>query len=181
MRQRRPTSWRRGQFYREAEVTAQLTHPAIVPIFDVTTKPASAFIVMAHVEGDGLHNLLRSGDHLGLSECIELLAHLASCLDYIHGQGVVHHLLGVALIRNKKWRKEAAESRVKAVELDENNPLYLGLLAALYQAQGLQLRADKIFDQVTKIDPSYEIPQLPAWASSADRGLGGLTLAQVLV
>ena len=34
--------------------------------------------------------------------------------------------------------------------------------AALYQAEGLQLRADKIFDQVTKIDPSYEIPQLPA-------------------
>ena len=85
------------------------------------------------------------------------------------------------LIRNKKWRKEAAVSLKKAVELDENNPLYLGLLAALYQAQGLQLRADKIFDQVTKIDPSYEIPQLPAWASSADRGLGGLTLAQVLV
>ncbi len=65
-------------------------------------------------------------------------------------------------LRNKKWRKEAAVSLKKAVELDENNPLYLGLLASLYQADSLQLRADKIFDQVTKIDPSYEIPQLPA-------------------
>ncbi len=90
MRQRRPTSWRRGQFYREAEVTAQLTHPAIIPIFDVTTKPASAFIVMAHVDGDKLHHLLQSGDHLELSECVKLFAHVANCLDYIHGQGVVH-------------------------------------------------------------------------------------------
>ena len=65
-----------------------------------------------------------------------------------------HHLLGIALIRNKKWRKEAALSLKKAVELDEKNPHYLGLLAALYQAEGLQLRADKIIDQVTKIDPS---------------------------
>ena len=64
--------------------------------------------------------------------------------------------------QNKKWRKEAAVSLKKAVELDENNPLYLGLLAALYQAEGLQLRADKIFDRVMKIDPSYEIPQLHA-------------------
>ena len=64
--------------------------------------------------------------------------------------------------QNKKWRKEAAVSLKKAVELDENNPLYLGLLAALYQDEGLQLRADKIFDQVTTIDPSYEIPELPA-------------------
>ena len=78
------------RFHREAEVTAQLTHPAIIPIFDVATKPASAFIVMAHIEGNTLQDLLRTGDHLGLSECIEFFSDVASCLDYIHGEGVVH-------------------------------------------------------------------------------------------
>ena len=78
------------RFHREAEVTAQLTHPAIIPIFDVTTKPASAFIVMAHIDGDTLRDLLQSGDHLGLSECVDLFSDVANCLDYIHGEGVVH-------------------------------------------------------------------------------------------
>ena len=73
-----------------------------------------------------------------------------------------HHLLGVALVRNKKWRKEAAQSFGRAIELEEKNPHYLGLLAAVYKAEGLQLRADKIFNQLLKIDPSYEIPELPA-------------------
>ena len=78
------------RFHREAEVTAQLTHPAIIPIFDVTTKPASAFIVMAHIDGDTLRDLLQTGDHLGLSECVDLFSDVANCLDYIHGEGVVH-------------------------------------------------------------------------------------------
>ena len=68
----------------------------------------------------------------------------------------------MALIRNKKWRKEAAQSFKRAVELEAKNPHYLGLLGAVCKAEGLQLRADKIFNQLLKIDPSYEIPELPA-------------------
>ncbi len=73
-----------------------------------------------------------------------------------------HHLLGLALLQNKKWRKDAAESLKTAAELERKNPLDLGTLAALYQAEGLQLRADKVLAEVMKIDPSYELPELPA-------------------
>ncbi len=73
-----------------------------------------------------------------------------------------HFLLARTLLRNKKWMKEAGESLRKAAELDPCNPEYLALLAALYQREGLQLRAKKIVKQVKAIDPDYEIPELPA-------------------
>jgi tetratricopeptide (TPR) repeat protein len=73
-----------------------------------------------------------------------------------------HFLLARALLKNKKWRKEAGESLRKAAELDPCNPDYLGHLAALYQREGLQMRAKKLLEQVKGIDPDYEIPELPA-------------------
>lgn len=73
-----------------------------------------------------------------------------------------HFLLAQALLKNKKWRKEAGESLRKAAELDPMNPEYLGMLAALYQREGLKMRAEKVIEQVKGIDPDYEIPELPA-------------------
>ena len=73
-----------------------------------------------------------------------------------------HFLLARALLRNKKWQKEAGESLRKAAALDPCNPEYLGLLAALYRREGLQMRAKKVVEQVKAIDPDYEIPELPA-------------------
>ncbi len=78
------------RFHRDAEVTSHLSHPAIVPIFDVVTKPASAFVVMAHIEGDTLHTVLEAKKRLGLSECIDVFSHVANGLDYIHDNGVIH-------------------------------------------------------------------------------------------
>jgi tetratricopeptide (TPR) repeat protein len=72
-----------------------------------------------------------------------------------------HYVLGLALLRNKKWRKEAAESLQAASKLEPSNPQYLGMLGALYETEGLHLRAQKIIQQVKRIDASYEIPELP--------------------
>jgi tetratricopeptide (TPR) repeat protein len=73
-----------------------------------------------------------------------------------------HFLLARALLKNKKWRKEAGESFRRAAELDPCNPEYLGHLAALYQREGLQMRAKKVVEQLRGIDPDYQIPELPA-------------------
>ena len=73
-----------------------------------------------------------------------------------------HYLLALSLLRNKKWRKEASQSLKKAVELDGKNPEYLSMLAVLYDAEGLRVRAEKLFTQVSAIDSSFPIPELPA-------------------
>ena len=75
---------------------------------------------------------------------------------------VYHFLLARALLKNKKWRKEAGESFRRAAELDPCNPEYLGHLAALYQREGLQMRAKKVVEQLKGIDPDYELPEIPA-------------------
>ena len=62
---------------------------------------------MAHIDGDTLQNLLGSGDHLGISECVELFAPIANCLDYIHGQGVIHRNVKPANIIVKRPRGAA--------------------------------------------------------------------------
>ncbi len=72
-----------------------------------------------------------------------------------------HYLLALCLIRNKKWRKEASYSLKKAVELDGKNPEYLSMLAVLYDAEGLHVRAENLFKQVSVIDASFPIPKLP--------------------
>ena len=72
-----------------------------------------------------------------------------------------HFLLARALLKNKKWLKEAGESLRKAAKLDPCNPEYLGHLAALYRREGMQTRAKKVVEQVKAIDPDYEIPELP--------------------
>ena len=38
---------------------------------------------------------------------------------------------------------------------------YMGMLGALYESEGLHLRAQKVIQQVKSIDASYEIPELP--------------------
>ncbi len=73
-----------------------------------------------------------------------------------------HYLLALCLIRNKKWRKQASYSLKKAVELDGKNPEYLAMLAVLYEAEGLRVRAEKLFAQLSAIEASFPIPKLPA-------------------
>ena len=69
-------------------------------------------------------------------------------------------LLGRALLQNKKWRKEAADNFLKATELAPNNVEFLGLLAAVYDSEGLTTRAISLLEKARTIDPDYELPNL---------------------
>src|SRR6185295_3316426 len=55
------TPERRERFRREARVAAKLNHPAIVQIYDVLTEEDASYIVMEHVEGTNLRQLLDDG------------------------------------------------------------------------------------------------------------------------
>jgi serine/threonine protein kinase len=70
------------------------------------------------------------------------------------------HLLGRALMQNRKWRKEAAESLRRATELDPGNLAYLGMLGAVYRAEGLQARATAILKRAQSLDPSFTLPEI---------------------
>ena len=66
-----------------------------------------------------------------------------------------HHLLGVGLMKNRNWLKEAGECLRKASELDPRKAEYFGLLAAVYKAEGLSEDSASMLEKAKSLDPSY--------------------------
>jgi serine/threonine protein kinase len=78
------------RFLREARAAAKLNHPHIVTIHDVGQADGTYFIVMEYLEGPSLADLLRQQGALPPQQVAQIVAQVASALDYAHGQGFVH-------------------------------------------------------------------------------------------
>ncbi|MBA3557242.1 MAG: protein kinase [Gemmatimonadaceae bacterium] len=80
----------RARFMREAETSAQLNHPNIVPIYSVDERGGIAFFVMALVEGESVGQRIVREGRLGIDETRRILRDVADALAYAHSRGVVH-------------------------------------------------------------------------------------------
>jgi serine/threonine-protein kinase len=80
------------RFRREARAAARLSHPNIVPIYDVGEDPETRapFIVMELVEGGNLKDRIRRAAPLSDREIRSIGATLAATLDYAHRKGLIH-------------------------------------------------------------------------------------------
>jgi serine/threonine protein kinase len=74
---------------REARLGASLSHPNLVSVFDTETYEEGVFIVMEYVEGQTLAEALTRGP-LETARTIAVLRGVASALDHVHAQGIVH-------------------------------------------------------------------------------------------
>jgi WD40 repeat protein len=79
----------RERFSREARAAAQLRHPGIVTVHEVTTLDGVPAIVSDFIDGVTLRELLRVR-RLTFRESADLAAEVAEALDYAHALGVVH-------------------------------------------------------------------------------------------
>jgi serine/threonine protein kinase len=79
----------RERFFREARAVAQLRHPGIVVIHEVTELDGLPAVVADFVAGVTLRELLRSR-RLAFREAAELVAQVADALDYAHSLKLVH-------------------------------------------------------------------------------------------
>src|SRR5947207_14714177 len=77
------------RFQREAQLVAQMDHPAIVPIFDSGKHEGSLFFVMPVVQGTNLRWFEREGA-LTLGEVLDIGVQVAEALEYSHSRGVSH-------------------------------------------------------------------------------------------
>lgn len=73
----------------EARAAARLQHPNIVEIYDFGQEDETVYIVMELLEGDNLRGALKKGQ-LSSRALLNLLAEVASALDFGHSRGVVH-------------------------------------------------------------------------------------------
>ena len=80
----------RERFLREAQTSAQLAHPGIVPIYTVDEANGLVFFVMALVIGETLGERLAREKRLPVDEVRRILTDVADALAYAHARGVVH-------------------------------------------------------------------------------------------
>jgi serine/threonine protein kinase len=80
----------RMRFTREAQTSAQLAHPHIVPIYDVGERDGVAYFVMSHIAGGNLASLLARQPRPPIDETRRLIREIADALHYAHQRGVVH-------------------------------------------------------------------------------------------
>lgn len=91
-----PTSLPR--FLREMQILAGLDHPNIVRILDRGLVGEEHFLVMEHIEGRPLDEVVRKGPLPGRTEGLAVARKIASALAYMHSQGVMHRDLKPANI-----------------------------------------------------------------------------------
>ncbi|MBL8816281.1 MAG: serine/threonine protein kinase [Planctomyces sp.] len=80
---------RSNQFWREAEASAALIHPNIVPIFQVGSAAGVPFLVMEFISGGSLAERLQSGP-MPVTEAVELTMSVAQAIHYAHLQNIIH-------------------------------------------------------------------------------------------
>lgn len=79
-----------SRFTREAQTSAQLAHPNIVPIYDVGERDGIAYFVMGLISGDNLAELLARHPRRPVDEVRRIVAEIADALSYAHLRGVIH-------------------------------------------------------------------------------------------
>lgn len=87
------------RFLREARVTAQIPHPATIPVYELSRdSEGNAYFTMKRLRGRDLSDILdkiNEGDQATIDKypienLINVLLHCSQCLAFAHNQGVVH-------------------------------------------------------------------------------------------
>jgi eukaryotic-like serine/threonine-protein kinase len=78
------------RFLSEINVTANLQHPHLLPLFDSGEVDGLLFYVMPFVEGESLRARLDRERQLPVDDAVRIALAIASALDYAHRNGVIH-------------------------------------------------------------------------------------------
>ncbi|HBB94595.1 MAG TPA: hypothetical protein DC054_04335 [Blastocatellia bacterium] len=82
-------TWAKRQLIREAQAVAMLDHPNICAVYGFEEIGDHSFIVMQHIEGATLADLIRK-DTLKNTQIVPLAQQIASALGNAHAHGIIH-------------------------------------------------------------------------------------------
>jgi serine/threonine protein kinase len=116
------------RFLREVEITGQLKHPGIPPVYDLGVLPDGRyFMAMELMEGQTLDEFLRGCPDLSAHRewFLDILFRVCWVLAYAHARGVVHRDLEPANIMLGKWGEIRLLDWGLAIVMPERQPHYL--------------------------------------------------------
>lgn len=79
----------RLRFITEAEATARLQHPSIVPVYEVSEVEGQPFFSMQLIRGETLASVLRQGP-MPQRQAASVLSAVSHAIHYAHSQGILH-------------------------------------------------------------------------------------------
>jgi serine/threonine-protein kinase len=126
------------RFLKEIQVTANLQHPNILPLYDSGEAGGFLYYVMPLMENETLADRLEREHQLPLEEALEIAKDVSAAVDYAHRQGLIHRDIkpsnillhdgkaivadfGVALAMSKAGR----ETRLTETGLSVGTPHYM--------------------------------------------------------
>ncbi len=87
----------RARFQHEAKIIAQLEHPSIVPVYDVSAEDEQPYFVMRYMGGGSLSERIKAKPY-SVEEAVKILEAIAPGLDEAHAKGIIHRDLKPANI-----------------------------------------------------------------------------------
>ena len=91
----------RKRFLKEASITAQLTHPSILPIYTIHVNETSVYYTMPYIEGRTLKTLLQKAkkqnqqglfvtDEASIPSLIRIFINICEAMAYAHANNILH-------------------------------------------------------------------------------------------
>ncbi len=78
------------RFFREIKITANLSHPHILPLLDSGEADGFLYYVMPVIEGESLRDRLSRDKQLPVDDALKITSEIASALSYAHSHDIVH-------------------------------------------------------------------------------------------
>ncbi len=78
------------RFYREGKAAAALNHPNVVRIYDICSEADTHFMVMEHVKGSDLYEVVKDDGPLSPEVAADYVLQAADGLMHAHEKGMVH-------------------------------------------------------------------------------------------
>jgi len=141
------------RFLKEIELTANLQHPHILPLFDSGAVEGLLYYVMPFVEGETLRSRLTREHQLPIAEAVRIATDVAGALEYAHKRGVVHRDIKPENILLHEGRPQVADfgialavqqaggSRMTQTGMSLGTPQYMAPEQAMGD-KGVDARAD---------------------------------------
>ena len=107
------------RFLREVEISAQLTHPHILPVYDSGAAEGLLYYVMPYVDGESLQQRIKREGQLPVDEALRIAREVAEALAYAHERNIVHRDIKPANIMMSRGHALVADFGIaRAIDTD---------------------------------------------------------------